>query len=168
MFPTPVTARYLRFTAVDTFCHSYAPNTDCGKTFMVSGLTVGRLAPVPLRTVTVTTGAPNTQSITTNGVPHPSPPLLRIGKRARRGGARHILVPLRCAAAGGCRVRLAVRRGHRVLARRSVRLARHRTRLIRITLPRHAQALRRVTVMALVTTHTTPRQRLVRTVRVRR
>jgi parallel beta-helix repeat protein len=41
--PAATTARYLRFTMVDTFCTSYAPRTGCGTQFVLSDLKAGRL-----------------------------------------------------------------------------------------------------------------------------
>ncbi|HMC71597.1 MAG TPA: hypothetical protein VKJ07_20735, partial [Mycobacteriales bacterium] len=42
--PRTVTARYLRFTLVDTFCASYAPRTGCGSYFVLSDLRAGLLS----------------------------------------------------------------------------------------------------------------------------
>lgn len=41
--PAPVTARYLRFTMVDTSCDSYSPRTNCGAYFVLSDLSAGLL-----------------------------------------------------------------------------------------------------------------------------
>lgn len=39
--PEPVTARYLRFTMLDTFCATYRPRLGCGKNFVLSDLKAG-------------------------------------------------------------------------------------------------------------------------------
>ena len=39
--PEPVTARYLRFTMVDTFCEVYFPRLGCGRNFVLSDLKAG-------------------------------------------------------------------------------------------------------------------------------
>jgi hypothetical protein len=41
----PVTARYLRFTMVDTFCDSYLPRLGCARNFVLSDLKAGMLGP---------------------------------------------------------------------------------------------------------------------------
>jgi hypothetical protein len=41
--PAIVTARYIRFALVDTFCDSYAPRTNCGPYFVLSDLRAGLL-----------------------------------------------------------------------------------------------------------------------------
>jgi hypothetical protein len=42
--PRTVTARYLRFTLVDTFCSSYTPRSGCGSYFVLSDLRAGLLS----------------------------------------------------------------------------------------------------------------------------
>jgi hypothetical protein len=42
--PGAVTARYLRYTLVDTSCSSYSPRTNCGTTFIVSDVAAGLLS----------------------------------------------------------------------------------------------------------------------------
>jgi parallel beta-helix repeat protein len=44
--PEIVTARYVRFVLVDTFCDSYAPRTGCGPYFVLSDLRAGLLTSV--------------------------------------------------------------------------------------------------------------------------
>lgn len=65
--PAPVTARYLRFTLVDTFCDSYAPRTGCGESFVLADLQAGLLERVDVAP------APGTQPVTTV-TPSPTPP----------------------------------------------------------------------------------------------
>ncbi|MEA2442966.1 MAG: hypothetical protein QOJ12_258 [Thermoleophilales bacterium] len=42
--PNEVTARYVRFTMVDTFCDQYSPRAGCGDSFVLSDVRAGKLA----------------------------------------------------------------------------------------------------------------------------
>ena len=42
-FPRPTTARYVRFTMLDTFCDSYSPDSGCGEYFVFSDLKLGSI-----------------------------------------------------------------------------------------------------------------------------
>ncbi len=52
----PVSARYLRYTMVDTSCTSYEPRTACGEYFVVSDIAAGLLAPTRRRASTTSRG----------------------------------------------------------------------------------------------------------------
>jgi F5/8 type C domain/Right handed beta helix region len=128
----PVTARYLRFTMVDTFCATYLPRLGCGKNFVLSDLTAGMLAaPAPAE--------PQTGQQAEIGV----------GSNAVLTDDDRLRIRVRCVGSTGGRVRFIVRRaGRRRVAlesgcRRSVeiplrrrfvrRLRRGEVRMIRLT-----------------------------------
>ena len=72
-----VTARYLRFTLVDTFCAASPPPAACGAYFVLSDLQVGRLVPAD-----AAAAAPPTRSRPGRGAGAPA----GAGPGARRGG----------------------------------------------------------------------------------
>lgn len=65
--PQPATARYLRFTMVDTFCKSYGPREECGPYFVFSDLKAGSLSGG---------STPSTAPPPSPPTPPPSPPTL--------------------------------------------------------------------------------------------
>jgi len=103
--PKAVTARYLRYTMVDTFCSNYLPRLGCGEYFVVSDLEVGFLEP--------------------NGAPAPVEPAVAVAPDARVTRAGKLRVEFSCVGDVRGKARFAVV-ARRAGARRNVRLGRKR------------------------------------------
>lgn len=96
--PQPVTARYLRFTMLDTFCSTYLPRLGCGENFVLSDLRAGFVA--PQEPAQAPTGPPVTAE--------EEVPLLGLRPRAtltRKGALR---IRVKCAEDSGGTVRFVV------------------------------------------------------------
>ena len=107
--PEPVTARFLRFTMVDTFCDTYLPRLGCGDNFVLSDLTAGMLGPPA--------PSPGPEPAPPGPAPGPAEIAVAPGAVLTRGGKLRIRVS--CSGAPAGRARFAVgRMGHKRVALR--------------------------------------------------
>jgi hypothetical protein len=142
--PQPVTARYLRFTMVDTFCDSYLPRFGCGKNFVLSDLKAGMV------------GAQDAAAQTSPAIALASKAVL-----TRRGTLR---IRVTCDGSPGDAARIVV--GD--VGERRVALKPNCSRAVEVRLPRRfVKRLRRGEVRRVRVTATAPRDRVSRRLRVR-
>lgn len=137
----PASARYLRFTMVDTFCDTYLPRLGCGDRFVLSDLKAGMV-----------------------GAPTESAPEIALSSRAvltRRGTLK---VRLTCDGAPGDAARIIV--GN--VGEKRIALKPDCSRAVEIPLPRRfVRRLRRGEMRRVRVTATAPRDRVSKRVRVR-
>jgi len=141
--PDPATARFLRFTMVDTFCDTYLPRLGCGERFVLSDLKAGMVT------------APNAAG---------QGPAIELASKAvltRRGTLK---VRLTCDGAPGDAARIVVGR----VGEKRVALKPDCSRAVEIPLPRRfVKRLRSGRVERVRVTATAPRDRVSKRLRVR-
>ena len=107
--PAPVTARYLRFTMVDTFCETYLPRLGCAKNFVLSDVTAGLVGPPGPAPEPAPGPAPGP-------APEPAPeqgPAIAIGSKAGLTHRGRLRIRVTCAGASAGTARFIVRRAGR-------------------------------------------------------